>query len=148
MAKCPRDGADLKTESHHDIEIDVCGTCKGGWYDFGELAALEATAARDAATLAGIIEYSKREDVLSCPTCDHTMVAFDYRGNSLELDACPDEHGFWLDAGESERVRELIKQRTIDLQRSASAEQKWKRSREAGFNEGVVSRIRNLFRRR
>jgi Zn-finger nucleic acid-binding protein len=144
--KCPRDGSQLHSEKDHAIEIDACASCKGAWYDFGELAELEATVAKDEDSRAGMIEYSKRDSTLACPVCAKTMLAFDYRGNNLELDACPDEHGFWLDAGESERVRELMRSRVGDLRRSSSAQQRWDRDREGGFQSGIIGRIRDLFR--
>lgn len=144
---CPRDDAPLVTDRDHGIEIDACLVCKGGWYDFGELAELEATVARDEDERSGMIEYSKRDSVLKCPKCEKLMTAFDYRGNNLELDACPDEHGFWLDAGESARVRELIRERVRGLRRSATAQQKWNRDREANWQGGgVIDKIRSLFR--
>ena len=144
--RCPRDGGQLHSEKDHALEIEACPTCKGAWYDFGELAELEATVSRDEAALAGMLEYSKRESELRCPLCEKAMVAFDYRATSLELDACPDEHGFWLDAGESERVRELMRGRASDVQRSATAQQRWNRDRESGFKGGgIIGRIRELF---
>jgi len=145
LLKCPRDGSQLHTEKDHAIDIDACPQCKGGWYDFGELAELEATVAKDDDSRAGMIEYSKRDSTLACPLCAKTMVAFDYRGNNLELDACPDEHGFWLDAGESERVRVLMLERLGGLRRSASAQQQWNRDREGGFKgSGMMDKIRNM----
>jgi Zn-finger nucleic acid-binding protein len=146
--KCPRDANGLHRERQHGIEIDVCKTCRGAWYDFEDLAALERTAARDDSDLAGTVEYSKRPSELACPVCEATMVAFDYRAHNLELDACDQEHGFWLDAGESERARRVIEERVRNLDRSALAESRWNRSREAGFTDSVIDRMRDLFRRR
>ena len=144
--RCPRDGGQLHSEKDHAIEVEACPTCRGAWYDFGELAQLEATVTHDEGSLAGMLEYSKRDSELKCPVCQKTMVAFDYRAHAVELDACPDEHGFWLDAGESARVREIMQERVGDMQRSASAEQRWNRDRESGFKRGgVIDRIRELF---
>ena len=42
-----------------------------------------------------------------------------------ELDTCRSEHGFWLDAGEEGRVRDIIDERVRGLQRSATAEAAW-----------------------
>jgi hypothetical protein len=53
------------------------------------------------------------------------MRAFNYRAYSLELDTCPDEHGYWLDAGEEGRVRDIINDRVRGLDRAASAEAAW-----------------------
>ena len=72
------------------------------------------------------VRYSERRSELHCPVCDKEMTAFDYRAYDLELDTC-DDHGFWLDAGEEARVREIIAERVRDLARSASAEESWGR---------------------
>lgn len=121
---CPRGHGALIVEHHAGIEVDRCGECSGRWLDAHELDALEATAA-DPGARRGMVEYAKRPSDLRCPACSKRMVAFNYRANNLELDTCPDEHGYWLDAGESERVRDLIQQRVRDLDRAASAEASW-----------------------
>lgn len=142
--ECPRDRTTLERKRQRDFDIDHCGACGGDWYDYAELAMLEAQAA-DEDTRAGTVEYSKRESTLNCPACGKSMVAFDYRAHALELDACPDEHGFWLDSGESTRVMEIMQERKGDLSRSASAQRAWNRSRERGFSGGVFDRLRYLF---
>ncbi len=122
--KCPRDGAELIVEHHMDIEVDRCPTCNGRWLDHHELDQLEATAAAEAERRA-TIEYGERLGELKCPVCEKTMTAFDYRAQSLELDVCPDGHGYWLDSGEEGRVRDIISQRVRDLGRAAGAEASW-----------------------
>ncbi len=122
--QCPRDGAELIVEHLHGIEVDHCATCNGRWLDHHELDYLEATKA-DEAVRRGTIRYSERDSDLSCPVCDEQMAAFNYRAYDLELDTCRSEHGFWLDAGEEGRVRDIIDERVRGLKRSASAEAAW-----------------------
>ena len=132
---CPRDGADLKIDSEYGVEVDRCGTCNGAWYDNDELAALESTIASDD-DRKGMIDYAKRESELDCPVCKKRMRAFNYRAYNLELDACTDDHGFWLDAGEANRVREIIEERVAGLRRAGQAEVDWanaKRGKKGGF---------------
>jgi Zn-finger nucleic acid-binding protein len=138
---CPRDGAILHTEREHGIEVDRCPTCKGAWYDFDELAELEATVA-DADDRLGTIEYSKHQTTLACPVCAASMEAFNYRAYNLELDACAAGHGFWLDAGESDRVREIMQDRVRGLRRSASAQQAWHDAKRGG---GVLGKMKGMF---
>ena len=38
--KCPKDGYDLETQTHHGVQVDVCGHCDGIWLDAGELETL------------------------------------------------------------------------------------------------------------
>ena len=119
------------------IEVDRCAECSGRWLDQHELDELEAKTAPDPDTRKGMIEYSKRQSELGCPQCGKRMEAFNYRANPLELDRCPDEHGYSLDAGEEVRVGDLIDQRVRDLYRAASAEASW-----GGFLQGLGGKLK------
>jgi uncharacterized protein len=39
--KCPKDGADLKEETHGPVKVDVCPECKGMWLDSGEMELMQ-----------------------------------------------------------------------------------------------------------
>lgn len=140
---CPRDGTELTLGKEHDIEVDRCPRCSGAWYDDDELALLETTVA-DEDERRGMIDYAKRESELNCPHCGKRMRAFNYRAYNLELDACTEEHGFWLDEGESARVREIMRDRVGGLRRAGSAERAWHDAKRGGG--GVMGNLRNLFR--
>jgi Zn-finger nucleic acid-binding protein len=143
---CPRDGAALGPSSDDHVGHQQCPNCGGGWFDLAEFEQLEASVATSDA-MAGTIEYSSRAANLKCPSCGADMVAFDFRGQDLELDACDAEHGFWLDAGASERVRTIMRQRVRDLERSRRAEGQWNAERERGFHETLVEKIKGALRR-
>jgi Zn-finger nucleic acid-binding protein len=70
------------------------------------------------------------------------MTQFNYRAYDLELDACPDDHGYWLDSGEDGRVRDIIAERVRDLARSADAEAGWSK-----FLGGLKGGKKGLFGR-
>ena len=146
--QCPKDGTDLIEERMHGIEVDHCGTCNGRWLDHHELDELEATRA-DEDERRGTIRFADRESELSCPVCGEPMAAFNYRAYDLEIDTCRDEHGFWLDAGEEGRVRDIIDERVRELKRSASAEAAWgdflKGLGSGGGGEGVWGSVRRFF---
>ena len=125
--KCPRDKTELMVEHHHGIEVDHCSDCNGRWLDHSELDHLEATVDSTEEERLATIQYSRRDSELACPVCEKPMTAFNYRAYNLELDTCDDQHGFWLDAGEAGRVRDIIEQRVKNLQRSADAEAAWDR---------------------
>ena len=55
------------------------------------------------------------------------MTAFNYRAYNLALDVCVQRHGFWLDEGEADRVREIVEERVAGLERAAKAEGDWDR---------------------
>lgn len=122
---CPHGHGELIVEHHHGIEVDHCHECNGRWLDAHELGELEATVASDPNDRRGMIEYAKRKSELNCPVCGKRMTAFNYRANPLELDFCDDEHGYWLDNGETNALQDLVEQRVRDLYRAASAEESW-----------------------
>ena len=122
--QCPRDGSELIEEHVHSIEVDHCPSCNGRWLDHHQLDELEATKA-DEGDRRGTIRYADRDSELHCPVCDEQMAAFNYRAYELELDTCHNEHGFWLDAGEDGKIRDLVDERVRGLQRSRSAEEAW-----------------------
>jgi len=146
VLRCPRDESELQVGKEHEVEVDRCPTCGGAWYEDQELAELEATVG-DEDQRRGMIDYAKRESELDCPACGTRMRAFNYRAYNLELDACTQEHGFWLDAGEAKRVREVMDERVKGLQRHASAQAAWSRAKGRGGG-GVLDRLGDLFKRR
>jgi len=124
---CPRCHGELVTEQYHGIEVDHCPSCNGRWLDHDELDQMEATVPSTPEERRATVQYARRASELSCPRCGKRMTAFNYRAYNLELDACDDEHGFWLDAGEEGRVRDIIEERVRGLSRAASAEAAWGR---------------------
>ena len=125
--KCPRDDTDLVIEKYHSIEVDRCPTCDGRWLDFQELDQLEATVPSTDEERRATIAYGEVQSEMKCPVCDRRMTAFNYRAYDLQLDMCGEQHGYWLDAGEEGRVRDIIAERVRDLGRSAGAESGWGR---------------------
>lgn len=146
--KCPRDCGELTVTKELGIEIDSCGVCGGAWYEDEELAELEATVTDDPDHRRGMIDYAKRESELSCPECGAKMRAFNYRAYDLELDACEEAHGFWLDVDEAARVRDVMKERVAGLSRSASAQEAWNRAKQGGRGGGIVDNLKGMFGRR
>ena len=140
---CPRDQTQLLVAFHDGIEVDHCPTCNGRWLDHHEMDELEARVAPDPNYRRGMIEYARRESELNCPVCGKRMLAFNYRANPLELDRCEDEHGWWLDAGEVGRVRDLIEERVRGLHRAASAEESW-----GQFLKGLGGGVKGRFGRK
>ncbi len=122
---CPHDNTVLTVEHHDGIEVDHCSTCNGRWLDPHELDLLEATVPSTEAERRATIQYAKRKSELKCPVCAKQMIAFNYRAYDLEIDTCADEHGFWLDAGENGRVKDIIEERIQGLARAATAEASW-----------------------
>jgi Zn-finger nucleic acid-binding protein len=144
---CPRCKVELQTEKYEGIDVDRCPSCNGRWLDYPELDELEATVASEDERRAQIV-YSPRPSDLTCPKCGKRMTAFDYRAYNLELDTCEDQHGFWLDAGEEGRVRDIVEQRVRDLARSASAERAWGQFLEGVRHPSLLDQVKGFFRGR
>ncbi len=124
---CPRCHSELVAEMHLAIEVDRCPSCNGRWLDHHELDELEATTGASEAERRATITFGERKSELDCPVCQKLMTSFNYRAYNFEMDACTDEHGYWLDAGEDGRVRDIVEERVRGLERSASAEAAWGR---------------------
>ena len=74
------------------------------------------------------------------------MTTFGYRGHNLELNACKEEHGFWLEAGSVERVRSIIRERMHDLDPAARKQTVRNRERHRGSSRDLVEKLRNFLR--
>ena len=141
---CPRDHVDLRPDRIHEIAIAECPTCRGAWFELPALEELERSATQDQEALSGTIEFLETPDTLPCPSCGKPMQRFDYRAHNLQLDACDDEHGFWLDDGAAERVRQIMREREADMRRADRADATWQREREAAFKPTIVERMRRM----
>ena len=73
------------------------------------------------------------------------MIRFRYRGYNLEIEACPDELGFWLDKSEEKSIRSIMKKRSDNLHRANSAEKSWHTLKSGGQNR-LLQRVKDLFR--
>ena len=143
--KCPRCNTELQLQEYRGIEVDRCPECQGLWLDHPELDQLEDTVMDDDVAK-GTMEYASRESDIPCPTCGDLMTTFNYRAYNLPIDYCPKEHGFWLDAGEENRVLELMRQRIKDLRRSSGAEGEWARFLKRVGSRTFMDKVKDLFR--
>jgi Zn-finger nucleic acid-binding protein len=124
---CPKcDAALVKKFYKGMMEVDYCPQCRGMWLDFHELDRLEDVAF-DEDQFKGSLAHRERDVDGKCPACGGHMHEFQYRLYDLNLDLCPEKHGFWLDAGEDERVMELMRQRRANIHRKDEAESEWRR---------------------
>ena len=111
---CPRCSATLAVRQFKDIEVDRCPDCKGIWLDYHEMDDLEDSAVRED-IVKGMRDYARRTGDLPCPHCSAMMDVFNYRAHNLPIEHCPNDHGYWLDHGEEERVLEVMKERSRGL---------------------------------
>jgi Zn-finger nucleic acid-binding protein len=95
------------------VEIDECEKCKGSWFDADELRKLKDLTDKDLNWLD--FNIWKHEDAfkdksrnLPCPKCKSALVAIDYADTNVEIDYCPACKGTWLDAGEFNKIIEVL----------------------------------------
>ena len=140
---CPRCSATLAVRQFKNIEVDRCPGCQGIWLDYHEMDDLENSAVRED-IVKGMRDYARRTGDLPCPHCGAMMDVFNYRAHNLPIEHCPNDHGYWLDHGEEERVLEVMKERSRDLRRSAGAEEQWAQFMERGGTRSFLDKIKGL----
>ena len=123
---CPKCAAALTKKYYKGMmEVDYCPGCRGMWLDFDELDQLEDVVfAED--QYKGSLIHRECDVEWPCPVCTGQMHEFQYRLYDLKLDLCPEKHGFWLDAGEDERVMEIMRAQQAHIKRKIDAESEWK----------------------
>lgn len=99
---CPVCREPLVVAEREGIELDVCLSCHGLWFDAGELALLAARLGRTLAVTEGapLESAATPEKPRLCPRCDKAMEKVWLGGAPrVLLDRCPG-HGLWFDHGE------------------------------------------------
>jgi Zn-finger nucleic acid-binding protein len=124
---CPKCNAELVKKFYKGmIEVESCPHCRGMWLDFHELDQLEDIVFNRDEHKGSLVHFQIKTNY-PCPHCGNGLDEFQYRLYDLKLDACAEnDHGFWLDAGEDERVMEIMQKRATEIQRKVNAEMEWK----------------------
>ena len=124
--ECPKCAAELVKKYYKGmLEVDYCPNCRGMWLDFDELDRLEDVAF-DEDSHKGSLIHREMEVSSKCPVCGLNLFEFQYRLYDLKLDYCIEKHGFWLDAGEEERVLQIMRTQQSQLGRKKDAETEWR----------------------
>lgn len=109
---CPACKDDMIVVEYHNIELDYCNSCKGVWFDSGELELLlksygleETKAFFD--DILNSQEATSSEEKRKCPICSRKIKKTAIGGQpEILIDICRDRHGLWFDGGE---VAQLIR---------------------------------------
>ena len=144
--KCPMCNTDLVSATRHKIQVNECPTCKGKWLSAQELNELEDEAFDFGDDAKGTIVFDSTPTAAKCPECGKPLQKFNYRFYDMQMECCPDQHGFWLTADEDDRVLELMKQEEKDYERKVLAEDKWGRTLKRLRSPSFMSKVRDLFR--
>lgn len=143
--KCIEDGSVLEPSNTSGEPSMRCPVCSGAWLTEEALHAVEDKSF-DPEMVKGQLRYGEHPTDHACPHCSEKMTRFRYRGHSLEIEACPNHAGYWLDHGEDRHIKDALKDRRRGLQRSVGAEHAWHRARRGG-STSIVDRIKSLFGR-
>ncbi len=111
---CPVCKYDMIVVEYHNIELDYCNSCKGVWFDSGELELLlESHGLEEIKVFLNDIRNSQEavssEKKRNCPICGRKMKKTAIGGQpEILIDICHDKHGLWFDGGEvTQLVRHL-----------------------------------------
>ena len=111
---CPVCKYDMIVVEYHNIELDYCNSCKGVWFDSGELELLlESHGLEEIKVFLDDIRNSQEavssEKKRNCPICGRKMKKTAIGGQpEILIDICHDKHGLWFDGGEvTQLVRHL-----------------------------------------
>ncbi len=143
--KCLEDGHVLEQSDTSGEPSMRCPVCSGAWLTSEALHAIEDKSF-DPELVKGQMRYGEHDTQHRCPHCGDIMTRFRYRGHNLELEACPNEAGFWLDHGEDRLIKDVMKDRAKGLRRSVGAQKAWHETRRGRSGRSLMDRIRGLFR--
>jgi hypothetical protein len=106
---CPVCKKDMFVVEYKQVEVDYCQSCKGAWFDAGELELLLKNDGVQyvIGDLSKIDETRTSEKQHHCPICRKEMKKIKLGGDTgVLVDACKNGDGLWFDGGE---VAELVK---------------------------------------
>ena len=125
--KCPACFNPLSSVTFGKLTVDVCrGGCGGIWFDAFELLQVDEPAESAGEWLVQIerdphlhVDFNRKR---SCPKCDGVKLMRHYFSpkRRVEVDECPGCGGYWLDAGELERIREEMDEVARDKEARAA----------------------------
>lgn len=145
VMRCIEDGTGLEPSKTSGEPSMRCPVCSGAWISEEAFTAVEDKSFSPD-MVKGQMRYGERPTDHPCPHCGENMTRFRYRGRNLEIEACPNHAGYWLDHGEDRHIKDALKDRQRRLQRSVSAQRTWHALRRGG-SVSLMDRIRSLFRR-
>jgi Zn-finger nucleic acid-binding protein len=146
QVKCPINcNVELQPTIRHKLKVHYCPSCEGIWLEHDELQELEDEVFDFGDRWKGTLVFSSAATTHKCPECTALLQRFRYRFYDLEMEFCPNQHGYWLDHDEDTRVLELMKREEADLQRKLLAEDKWSATLRHMRSQSFFSKLRDLF---
>lgn len=108
--RCPACREEMIVIEYKDIELDVCTSCKGVWFDAEELELLLGSMQLPVEELVRKLGETSSEEVRKCPACRKKMEkVLVGPGKGEVIDRCKRGHGLWFDGGELDKVIHRLK---------------------------------------
>jgi len=126
--------------------VNYCQACHGMWLEHDELEQLEDEVFDFGDRWKGTLVVDATATKDRCPECTALLQRFQYRFYELEMEFCPNQHGYWLEDDEDTRVLELMKKEEKDLERKLIAEDQWTKVLKHMRSPSFFSRLKDLFR--
>ena len=143
--KCPRCGVDLQPAERHRLEVNYCPSCKGMWLEHDELQQLENEVFDFGDRWKGTLAFDATATTDKCPECAASLQRFHYRFYDLEMEFCPNQHGYWLEDDEDTRVLDLMKKEERELAHKLLAENQWSALLRHMRSGSFFERLKDLF---
>ncbi|HVR43569.1 MAG TPA: zf-TFIIB domain-containing protein [Thermoanaerobaculia bacterium] len=94
---CPICRIEMIAVERSGIELDSCISCRGLWFDHGELDLLAELTGADLSVLdTGGTDATRTRR--RCPRCNRPLEELSF--GSVRIDRCPERDGLWFDRGE------------------------------------------------
>lgn len=119
--QCPTCQIPMQTMRIGEAQIDECPTCRGIWFDKGELEEIKDEADPDLRFLdIGIWSrkalFNIRKETLSCPRCRNlSMRAINFQEPDIDVTFCPACEGVWLNADDFRKILATLSQEASSI---------------------------------
>ena len=106
--KCPKCGTAMKeSKLPSGVEIDRCPECDGIWLDHGELKEILRERISERANPRDMARADRSDRM--CPDCERDLFERHFPGSSVRIDQCIHCAGIFLDGGELDEIRRVVK---------------------------------------
>jgi Zn-finger nucleic acid-binding protein len=106
---CPSCGDSLAPKDYHGVTVDECKRCRGLWFERDELRRAKDDTDEylrwlDFDVFSGENKFDASPGTRNCPKCSQPMSSLKYMHSTVQIDACDQDHGVWLDRGEFGKI--------------------------------------------
>ena len=117
--KCPHcvDEVLLESVNIGSVDVNTCASCGGVWFDHDELRKVKDESLPSATWFdfdlwKSLDLFKTEEGTRVCPRDGSYLHTLTYGGSDIEIDACRECHGIWLDKGELAKIVDYVKQQS------------------------------------